>query len=54
MYDRLLARAADYPDLVRVLGNLQRASRDHHLPAFQAAAAGDGQCPASGCRQNQR
>ena len=51
MYDRLLARVAGYPDLARVLGNLQRASRDHHLPAFQAAAAGDGQCPASGCRR---
>ena len=51
MYDRLLARVTDYPDLARVLGNLQRASRDNHLPAFQAAVVGGGQCPASGCRR---
>jgi hypothetical protein len=38
LYDRLLDRAKAHPDVTRVLGNLQRASRDKHLPAFKAAA----------------
>lgn len=37
MYDRYLAAVKDYPDLTRVFTNLQRASRDAHLPAFRAA-----------------
>ncbi|MDZ7803759.1 ferritin-like domain-containing protein [Thiohalophilus sp.] len=35
MYDRLLAASSDYPDVQRVLRNLQRASSENHLPAFQ-------------------
>ncbi|MFO8024398.1 ferritin-like domain-containing protein [Thiohalophilus sp.] len=35
MYDRLLAASSDYPAVQRVLCNLQRASRENHLPAFQ-------------------
>ncbi|MDZ7661893.1 ferritin-like domain-containing protein [Thiohalophilus sp.] len=35
MYDRLLADSSDYPDVQSVLRNLQRASRENHLPAFQ-------------------
>ncbi|MFP4610708.1 MAG: ferritin-like domain-containing protein [Thiohalophilus sp.] len=35
MYDRLLAASGDYPDVQTVLKNLQRASQENHLPAFQ-------------------
>ncbi len=42
MYDRLLAAVADYPDAVRVFENLRRASKEMHLPAFQAAAESGG------------
>ncbi|MDR9437298.1 MAG: DUF2202 domain-containing protein [Thiohalophilus sp.] len=35
MYDRLLAASSDYPDIQSVLRNLQRASQENHLPAFQ-------------------
>lgn len=35
MYDRLLAASGDFPDVQSVLHNLQRASRENHLPAFQ-------------------
>ncbi len=42
MYDRLLAAVADYPDAVRVFENLRRASKEMHLPAFQAAAENGG------------
>lgn len=42
MYDRHLAAVKDYPDLTRVFTNLQRASRDAHLPAFKAAVASTG------------
>ena len=34
MYDRLLGQVS-HPDVRRVLMNLQAASRDNHLPAFQ-------------------
>lgn len=37
MYDRLL-RATERPDIVRVLRNLQEASQQRHLPAFQRCA----------------
>jgi hypothetical protein len=40
MYDALLAKAKDYPDLTRVFSNLQRCSQEMHLPAFKAAAEG--------------
>jgi len=38
LYDELLAKAKDYPDLIRVFGNLQFSSREHHLVAFKVAA----------------
>jgi rubrerythrin len=39
MYERLLAMTADYPDVQQVFRNLQRASQENHLPAFQRGAA---------------
>ncbi len=41
MYDRLLD-ATPEPDVRRVLLNLQSASRDRHLPAFQRCFGGGG------------
>ncbi|MFH7243788.1 MAG: DUF2202 domain-containing protein [Spirulina sp.] len=38
MYDRLLGLTVDYPDVQRVFRNLQRASQENHLPAFQRRA----------------
>lgn len=35
MYERLLAATIDYPDVQTVLKQLQRASKENHLPAFQ-------------------
>ena len=35
MYDRLLAATKDYADVQQVFKNLQRASQENHLPAFQ-------------------
>jgi hypothetical protein len=49
MYDRLLQEVEAYPDLVRVFTNLRAASLNNHLPAFEAAAANDGQVPAAFC-----
>jgi hypothetical protein len=40
MYDRLLA-ASQRPDILRVLRNLQEASQQRHLPAFQRCAQRD-------------
>ncbi len=59
MYDELLAVVSDYPDLVQVFTNLQAASADCHLPAFEAAAASDGTaaqgvCCQTGCRSQMR
>ncbi len=42
LYDRLLAKVADYPNLVRVFENLRAASQDRHLPIFKAAAENGG------------
>ena len=42
MYDKLLSAAADYPDVQTVLTNLQRASQENHLPAFQRCVARGG------------
>jgi hypothetical protein len=39
MYDRLLAASNAYADVQAVLRNLQRASQQNHLPAFQRAAS---------------
>ena len=36
MYRRLLALTKEYPDVQRVFLNLQRASQENHLPAFQS------------------
>jgi hypothetical protein len=47
MYDKLLAKVKDNPDLTQVFSNLQSASRDRHLPAFQATA--EGKTPACCC-----
>jgi hypothetical protein len=35
MYERLLDSTKQYPDVQAVLTQLQRASRENHLPAFQ-------------------
>jgi hypothetical protein len=35
MYDRLLKLSESYPDILHVLKQLQRASIENHLPAFQ-------------------
>ncbi len=41
MYDQLIA-ASPEPDIRRVLENLQSASRDRHLPAFERNASKPG------------
>lgn len=38
VYDHYLSLVKQYPDLTKVFTNLQRASREAHLPAFKAAA----------------
>ena len=57
LYDELLQQVKDQPDLVQVFTHLQWASREHHLPAYEAAVAKDGQlasgefgCGAGACR----
>lgn len=47
MYDRLLAKLTDYPDLTRVFEHLQHCSREMHLPTLREAAAHDGKVQAS-------
>jgi len=42
MYDRLLEATGQYPDVQNVLKNLQRASQENHLPAFQRCVARGG------------
>ena len=39
MYDRLIKLAEAYPDVQAVLRQLQRASQEDHLPAFQRCVA---------------
>jgi len=39
LYAEQLEAVEDYPDIVAVFINLQRASQEQHLPAFQRAAA---------------
>jgi hypothetical protein len=46
MYNRLIAQVQDQPDLLNVFTQLQRASREHHLPAMRLAAANGGKLPA--------
>lgn len=43
LYERLLAKVKDYPDLTRVFSHLQAASRENHLPILKAAAESGGQ-----------
>lgn len=50
MYDRLLA-ATERPDILLVLRNLQEASQQRHLPAFERCAEGGGR---GGCGQGAR
>jgi len=53
MYDRLLELIVDYPDVQHVLVQLQRASAENHLPAFQRCverAGGKGQGAGRGQR----
>lgn len=42
MYDRLLEATAGYPDIQSVLIQLQRASSENHLPAFQRCVKREG------------
>ncbi|SCZ85387.1 ferritin-like domain-containing protein [Nitrosomonas mobilis] len=42
MYDRLLRLTSDYPDVQHVLMQLQRASTENHLPAFQRCVEREG------------
>lgn len=44
LYDRLIDRVKAYPDVVAVFENLQRASQENHLPAFESAVQGGGAC----------
>lgn len=50
LYDRLLA-VTERPDIMTVLRNLQEASQQRHLPAFQRCAQGGGR---GGCGQGAR
>ena len=43
LYDGYMAAVKNYPDLTQVFTNLRSASLEAHLPAFQAAAASQGQ-----------
>ena len=42
MYDRLLDSTIGYPDVQDVLIQLQRASKENHLPAFQRCVEREG------------
>jgi len=42
MYEQLLAVVEEYSDITRVFLNLQRASQEAHLPAFESAAENGG------------
>jgi len=60
MYQRLLDLTEGYPDVQRVFLNLQSASQNNHLPAFQRGAErgtaqsdrgrGEGHRQGRGCR----
>jgi hypothetical protein len=47
MYDQLLI-TTQHPDIIRVLRNLQEASKERHLPAFQRCAQNSGCCGGKG------
>lgn len=50
MYERLLSETVNHMDVQQVLKQLQRASRDNHLPAFQRCV-GRGNSPSQGGRR---
>ena len=57
MYDRLLDSTKEYPDVQDVLIQLQRASKENHLPAFQrcverGGGRGEGRGQHRRCGQN--
>ena len=57
LYDNLIAAAREYPDVQRTFRQLQAASQEHHLPAFERAAGreeGHGGGGRSGIRQRRR
>jgi hypothetical protein len=53
MYDRLLDSTKEYPDVQQVLSQLQRASAENHLPAFQRCVERGGK-PGKGRGQHRR
>jgi len=59
MYEKLLDSTKQYPDVQVVLKQLQRASRENHLPAFQrceerGGGVGGGQCMGQQHRRGRR
>ena len=53
MYNRLLDSTKEYPDVQQVLRQLQRASAENHLPAFQRCVERGGE-PGEGRGQRRR
>jgi hypothetical protein len=53
MYSRLLDSTREYPDVQHVLMQLQRASAENHLPAFQRCVERGGE-PGEGRGQHRR
>jgi len=53
MYNRLLDSTKEYPDVQQVLRQLQRASAENHLPAFQRCVERGGE-PGEGRGQHRR
>lgn len=53
MYSRLLESTKEYPDVQQVLLQLQRASAENHLPAFQRCVERGGE-PGEGRGQHHR
>ncbi|MBV1951269.1 MAG: hypothetical protein KUG64_03620 [Cycloclasticus sp.] len=53
MYNRLLDSTKEYPDIQQVLRQLQRASAENHLPAFQRCVERGGE-PGEGRGQHRR
>jgi len=54
MYERLLAMTTAYPDVQRVFRQLQRASQENHLRAFQRCASRAGDRPLPPGRSHRR
>lgn len=51
MYSRLLEQSEDFPEVQAVLRELQRASKENHLPAFQRCVERGGTPGRSGGRR---